>query len=184
MSDLSSRPCGIITPTLNGPGVRLRPWQPVDAEWYVAARDQEVIRWTSEHDELSVPEARAAMVANRDHPNNVCLAIEDTGRSQLAGNIALRVRDSEAEIMYFLAASGRGRGLATRSVRVLCRWAFAELRLTRIWLKMKRGNRRSRAVAQRVGFHRCRAPRSSRLSYYEIRRGPEGSGAQQERQPA
>ena len=54
--------------------------------------------------------------------------------------------------MYWLTASGRGRGIATKAVRLLCDWAFTELGLERLTLKTYKANVSSRRVAERVGF--------------------------------
>jgi RimJ/RimL family protein N-acetyltransferase len=56
--------------------------------------------------------------------------------------------------MYWLAPAGRGRGIATKAVRLLCRWAFDSLGLERITLQTRPGNARSQAVARRAGFQR------------------------------
>ncbi len=57
-----------------------------------------------------------------------------------------------AEIGYWTAPEGRGRGLTTRAVRLVCDLAFAELGLTRITWWAVAGNDASRAVAERAGF--------------------------------
>jgi len=56
-----------------------------------------------------------------------------------------------AEMGYWLAEEARGRGLMTRGVRLLCAWAFDDLRLARIDWFAKVGNDASRRVAEAVG---------------------------------
>ena len=54
--------------------------------------------------------------------------------------------------MYWLAPRGRGRGMATNAVNLLCEWAFHSLGLERVTLKTLVGNARSQLVAKRAGF--------------------------------
>ena len=55
---------------------------------------------------------------------------------------------------YWLLPAARGRGLATRSVRLLSSWAVRELGLTTVRLTTAPDNERSQRVAQRSGFTR------------------------------
>ena len=70
---------------------------------------------------------------------------------------------------YWLAAAARGKGLATRAVRLLCRYAFAELAVARIELWIEPENTASLAVAERVGFAREGLMRSF-MPIREVRR--------------
>lgn len=55
---------------------------------------------------------------------------------------------------YWVAASARGRGVATRALRLICRYGFDELGLDRIEAWIDPGNGASLRVAERVGFAR------------------------------
>jgi RimJ/RimL family protein N-acetyltransferase len=55
---------------------------------------------------------------------------------------------------YWLSPAARGRGLATRAVRLLARWAFGELGLARLELTCGPDNEASQQVAERCGFTR------------------------------
>ncbi len=69
------------------------------------------------------------------------------------GSCELRhIQAGEADISYSTIAEHRGRGVATRAVQLLCRWAFDELHLTRIRLETDVENQASRAVARKAGF--------------------------------
>jgi RimJ/RimL family protein N-acetyltransferase len=143
--------------TLHGDGFLLRPWKPEDARWYVESRDEDVFRWTKEKRDLTVREAEEGIRQANSNPDAVCLAIVDNRSRELVGNIAMAFREDSrksAEIMYWLAPRGRGRGIATDSVKLLCRWAFNSLGLERVTLKTPVGNVRSQKVAERAGFHR------------------------------
>ena len=69
---------------------------------------------------------------------------------------------SIAEVSYFLRASARGRGLATRAVRLVAGWAFDELEVARIELRVHPENLASLRVADRAGFTREGVERASR----------------------
>lgn len=79
--------------------------------------------------------------------------IADRATDQVVGGINLRLADNEiAEISYFLRESARGRGLATRAVLLVTRWAFRDLGIERIELRVQPENEASRRVAERAGF--------------------------------
>ena len=62
------------------------------------------------------------------------------------------------EIGYMLAAPARGRGAATRAVRLLVDWAFETLGLERLELHIDTHNAPSLAVAARAGFTEVAEP--------------------------
>ncbi|CAN5732184.1 GNAT family N-acetyltransferase [soil metagenome] len=70
--------------------------------------------------------------------------------------IVLMVEDDPAvaEIAYWVSPALRGRGIATRSVTLVARWAFHRLPLQRLWLEIEPGNAASHRVAERSGFQR------------------------------
>jgi RimJ/RimL family protein N-acetyltransferase len=57
-------------------------------------------------------------------------------------------------IGYWLLPEARGKGLATRAVLLLSRWALRELALERLGLLAEASNERSQQVAERSGFQR------------------------------
>jgi RimJ/RimL family protein N-acetyltransferase len=89
--------------------------------------------------------------------------IVDVATDQVVGGVNLRMAGYEtAEVSYFLRASARGRGLATRGVRLVARWAFDELGIERIELRAHPENEASVRVAERAGFTREGVERASR----------------------
>jgi RimJ/RimL family protein N-acetyltransferase len=56
------------------------------------------------------------------------------------------------EIGYWVAAEARGRGVATRAVRMLADWAREELGLTKLEVLPHKDNLPSRRVAEKAGF--------------------------------
>jgi len=135
----------------------LRPWKVEDAVWYVESRDEEVFRWTQETPDLTIEETEEGIRRANSSPDVVCRAIVDSKSMELLGNIALAFREGNrksAEMMYWLAPWGRGRGIATHAVKLLCQWAFDSLGVERVTLKTLVGNTRSQLVAKRAGFQR------------------------------
>ena len=150
---MKDRNCSDVV--LEGDCSLLRSWRIEDATWYVESRDEEVFRWTKEKRDLKVEEAEAAIRSLDTRPDVVSYAVVDRETMEPVGNIALVISKEDrrtAEIMYWLAPFGRGRGIASDSVALLCRWAFDSLDLHRISLKTHSENTRSRLVAHRAGF--------------------------------
>jgi RimJ/RimL family protein N-acetyltransferase len=140
---------------LFGQKVTLRLWQPDEAEWYVSARDEAVFRFTTESRTLTVDVARKRITDCVADQACVGYAIVEAASSTLAGNIALSPLDAngtEAEVMYWLAAAARGRGLATDAVRTLVDWAFRALPIVSVCLLTDSENLTSQQVALRCGF--------------------------------
>jgi len=72
-----------------------------------------------------------------------CVSLED-----------VRLDQGCAAVGYWLAPGARGRGAAAQAVRLLARWAFAELGLARLELTCGPDNEASQHVAERCGFSR------------------------------
>jgi RimJ/RimL family protein N-acetyltransferase len=135
--------------------VVLRDWRLGDADWYAAeVRDPEIQRWTSESPTLTAAEVILAIVALERQPDSIGYVICDTATGQRLGNIALRCHDTVGEASYWVAASARGRGVATRALRLLSDWALAALDLSELRLWARAGNLASQRVAERAGYRR------------------------------
>ncbi len=68
-----------------------------------------------------------------------------------------------AEVGYLMAPDARGRGWATRAVRLLCDWAIDDLGIDRVELLADVDNTASQRVAAKAGFRREGMLRSYRL---------------------
>lgn len=67
--------------------------------------------------------------------------------------VTLREADrATGSVGYWLLPGARGRGLATRAVRLVSGWATREMGLTSLRLTTEPENERSRRVAERSGF--------------------------------
>lgn len=61
-------------------------------------------------------------------------------------------RDCNSEIGLWIAREHWHEGYATDALRVLCRFAFDEMGLHKVWLSVLGSNPRARGVYERVGF--------------------------------
>jgi RimJ/RimL family protein N-acetyltransferase len=80
-------------------------------------------------------------------------AITDATTGEVLGCIARHLRaPHRAEFGYFLAPGARGRGIATRSLRLVVDWPLEPSGLIRLELFTHPENDASGRVAERVGF--------------------------------
>ena len=136
--------------------VTLRLWEAADA---AAMRqvflDPEMFRWTDAEPDETVKDFEGAIRRGwirQDAGERICLAIVDAA-GEVAGAIDLMMGEFErGEIGYALGSWARGRGLATRAVRVLSEWALNTSIVQRLELPIPVGNTASRAVAERAGY--------------------------------
>ncbi len=85
------------------------------------------------------------------------LSIRDGATGAFAGDIALfavEATTGQAMLGYDLLPAWRGRGYATRAVRLLVRWAFTVAGLARLAAGTTPGNVASQRVLERAGFRR------------------------------
>lgn len=71
-----------------------------------------------------------------------------------AGLIGLDLDARQTELGYMVSAHARNRGLATRTVGALTGWAFSQLGLIRVELRISHDNIASLKVAERCGYSR------------------------------
>jgi len=71
------------------------------------------------------------------------------------GHVFVNLGEAQrASVGYWLLPEARGRGLATRAVGLISRWALAGLGLARLGLSAEPANVASQRVAERSGFRR------------------------------
>ncbi|MEU8262099.1 GNAT family N-acetyltransferase [Micromonospora sp. NPDC048999] len=140
---------------LNAAGLLLRPWREEDAPAVLAALgDPAIGRWNAQHvtdldRALDWIRWRSDWTSGR----RLSFAVTDPARRTLLGAASLNeIHGEDASIGYWTAVEARGRGVATRAVRALGSWAFAELGLHRIELCHAVGNPASCRVAERAGY--------------------------------
>lgn len=158
--------------------VRLRGWREDDLDRVteIISADREISRWTRIPWPYSHAVARewfAAQAAEAEAGVALSLAVTDAvtagspgsegppGSEDLLGSVGLHrigaVRREGSsffpnEVGYWLAPAARGRGVATRAVRLVVRWAFETLGLERVEASTVVGNVASERVVARVGF--------------------------------
>jgi RimJ/RimL family protein N-acetyltransferase len=96
-------------------------------------------------------------VRGRENGTRAGYAVVDAETGDFLGFVALvnvNLEHEEAEAGYMVSSLARGRGVATRALRLLTDWAFAELPLERIELLIDVDNPASEVVAQRCGYTR------------------------------
>jgi RimJ/RimL family protein N-acetyltransferase len=118
----------------------------------VGIHDVEVVRWIGQPE--GSPNEVLALNRTRWDQGSPTFAIGEKDGACL-GLVWLNVSASEAAtgyVGYWLLPAARGRGLATRAVRLLSRLALDELGIEHVRLVTETTNERSRRVAERSGF--------------------------------
>lgn len=149
-------------PPLTDGVVALRPRRDADAPTFASwSNDAEIVRWTGVPAEYDVAAARAWMVVSEEmrlagEALHLLIAAADSGAT--LGSCDIRRPDPYdpglGEIGYLLVEAARGRGLATRAVRLLVTCGFGALNMGRIQALVHPENPRSAAVLERAGFRR------------------------------
>jgi ribosomal-protein-alanine N-acetyltransferase len=136
--------------------IGLSRWDLTDAEWYAttASRDELIQRFTSEAPTLTTDGVRQAIAKQARRQDTASFLIRDALTGERLGNVALRHEDGIGLVSYWLAAAARGRGIATRALRLISRWAFEVLGLVELRLWTHVDNAASRGVAERAGYRR------------------------------
>lgn len=140
-------------PPLTDGTVLLRASEPRDLPAIEAGiHDPEVIRWIgpTKGSATEVIAVNRQRWANGSPTLSIC---EPDGTC--VGLVWVNVREEDQTtgwVGYWLLPSARGRGLATRAVRLISGWAAREMGLTNLRLTTEPENDRSRRVAERSGF--------------------------------
>lgn len=148
----------------------LRPWREDDApRVYAACQDPEIQRWLPGLPRPYTHEDARAFVTGTLGLGAHQFAITEDGN--VVGSIGLRLGKHETgQVGYWCAREARGRGITTRAMRRLCRYALDELRLERLELTTDVENRASQRVAEKVGFRREGVLRSHLRHPHGLRR--------------
>jgi RimJ/RimL family protein N-acetyltransferase len=153
-------------PPLTDGVIALRPFTEADNAAHVEiCQDPDIARFTTVPSPYGEADARAYLQRVTEGVaagTLIVLAVVDAvDHGVLLGSIGLHAISPElgaAEVGYLLAAPARGRGYATRAVRLIVAWAFGTIGLARVELRAMAENAASRAVAARAGFHQVDAP--------------------------
>jgi RimJ/RimL family protein N-acetyltransferase len=132
----------------------LRTWRETDAPAvYAACQDPEIQRWIPVIPRpYTEADARAFVTDELGLGPNRFAVVQD---GRVVGSMSMRVNAAgNGHIGYWCARDARGRGITTRALRVLCRYAFDELDLGRLELITDPDNLASQRVAEKAGFQR------------------------------
>jgi RimJ/RimL family protein N-acetyltransferase len=137
--------------------VRLRPWRGDDADAvYRACQDRQIQRWTRVPSPYTREHARSFVAASPQAwaSGLASFAVVDASTDEVIGSHGFVTAPAQgvAEIGYWTAPWGRGRGLTTAATRLVARWAFDTLGLARLDWYAEVGNIGSRRVAESAGF--------------------------------
>jgi RimJ/RimL family protein N-acetyltransferase len=145
-------------PPLSDGVITLRAKTRADVEALVAAcQDPEIPRWTR----VPVPYRRedalgwlAASELELDAGLAIhWLAVDEEDRPLASvGLMEIDRARGTGEIGYWVAREARGRGVATRAVRLVADWSFSELGLATVEIVVHEDNAPSLAVARAAGF--------------------------------
>jgi RimJ/RimL family protein N-acetyltransferase len=159
MSDNQRRAFRKPDPPLADGVVRLRDWQPTDAEdVFRACQDPEIARWIPPMPQpYSMGDATEYIAHTREAwelGTEASFAIVDPETDRVLGSISLH-RDSlkRWSVGYWVAPWARRRGVATHALRLVSRWAIREYELVRLALLTLDGNEASQRAARACGFH-------------------------------
>jgi RimJ/RimL family protein N-acetyltransferase len=165
-------------PPLSDSVVSLRPWTLDDVPAIaVACADPEIAHWIhqlpSPYGEKDAREYVVSTEAAWRDRLGAFFAVVDCADGGLVGSIAVHVLDSElanVEVGYWAAAPARGRGLTTRALRLLSRWALDDVGAQRVQLRADVLNAASLRVAEKAGFTREGTLRASGFNDRQKRR--------------
>jgi RimJ/RimL family protein N-acetyltransferase len=166
------------SPPLSDELVSLRPWTLDDVPAITAAcNEAEIARWIHQiPSPYSERDARDYVLGTeaawRDGAGAFFAVVERAGGG-LAGSIAIHVISEEAaavEVGYWTAAPARGRGLTTRALRLISRWALGEIGVARIQLRADVRNTASVRVAEKAGYTREGTLRAAAFNERQNRR--------------
>jgi RimJ/RimL family protein N-acetyltransferase len=167
-------------PPLSDGVVTLRPWREDDVDDLVACLDgeEEIARWL---DAVPQPyretEARSwiehSASAWKDGTSTP-FAVTDATTGDLVGSVGfgwVGERDQRVgEVGYWMRRDVRDRGLTTRAVRLVSKWALTELGCERLQLRADERNLPSQRVAEKAGFTREGVLRSVHFNARQDRR--------------
>jgi RimJ/RimL family protein N-acetyltransferase len=153
----------IVVPDLRDEDFALRPWRQRDLPGLLAGFGDPLVQrfsWPGVEPYTEADGRRFIADRTKWLAEGTCadVAIVDPAdEARILGGASIYDIESEwrrASTGYWLAPRARGRGIATRAVRLLARWALADLGIERLQLTCGPDNVASQRVAERAGFTR------------------------------
>jgi RimJ/RimL family protein N-acetyltransferase len=144
--------------TLRAGDLLLRPWRvEVDLDAMVEAHaDPDMQLWNGGLTDLDAIRAQLVRLADWSSGPHASFAVVSPSGEVLASVSLHAVNQTQlnGHIGYWTAPGARGRGVITRAVREVCRYAFADLGLLRLEIYHAVENVASGRVAEKAGFQR------------------------------
>jgi len=146
--------------TLKTDRLILRPWRETDAEsLYEYAKNPDVGPVAGWPVHISIENSREIIKDVLSADETYAVTLKDSDRA--IGSIGLMIGDKsslsiaadEAEIGYWIGVPYWGQGLIPEAVRELMRYAFDDLGMTTLWCGYFDGNKKSKRVQEKCGFH-------------------------------
>ena len=136
--------------------VSLREWLDDDVPAIVAiCDDPEVARFTRVPSPYTERDAREFLDGGVLKEMSFAIVVTDDEGEEVLGSIGLRdAGEGRGELGYLVAAHARGRGVASRAVRLLAEWAVTEGGRARVQLYTHVDNPASQRTAEKAGFRR------------------------------
>ncbi len=133
----------------------LRPFEERDfASALAIADDPSTARWLNPFPAADAAGAVAFFEAERRGGRMLDLVLADPDGEYLGEVVLLARPQLVGELAYVVAPAARGRGLASEAIRLLSGWAFGDLGLARLELRIEPTNTASQRVAVKAGFQR------------------------------
>lgn len=143
------------TPILSAPGLVLRPLETSDAEALFAAHgDAETHHYWSAPAHRDVAETRRYIEETLALPGAHVWAISERGGEALGRVGLFHVREGVGEIGIIMRREATGRGLASKALGLVERFAFDSLGLHRLAADIDPDNSASISLFLRAGFQR------------------------------
>ena len=137
----------------------LRPWRPADAAAVLAAcQDPEIARWVAIPQPYLPADADAfiesALAMWRDGTGAPFAIVEAESDRLLGAVTRFGPEGHQATLGCWVVPQARGRGIGTRSLRLVATWTFATTSTLRLDTYIMVGNEASERLVLRAGFQR------------------------------
>ncbi|MEA4921256.1 MAG: GNAT family protein [Clostridiaceae bacterium] len=137
----------------------LRPWKDSDAwDLYSYASDPRVGPAAGWPPHVSIENSLEVIRGVLSQPETYAVVLKETGKPVGSAGIMfnqngnMKMKDSEAEIGYWIGVPYWGQGLIPEAVQELLRRCFEELNCDTVWCGYYDGNYKSRRVQEKCGF--------------------------------
>jgi RimJ/RimL family protein N-acetyltransferase len=158
MSTAPEAPEAPERPILRGEQVWLRPIEPADME-ATSLEEADLAHYAGFKRSFSRAEGERCLKKMASHPDeNIQFTVCLLGQDESIGGVGLRVVDrvnGSAEVSIFISKPSEwSKGLGTDAMRVMLDFAFGEMRLERVWLRVFDYNARAARSYEKAGFAR------------------------------